>query len=449
LDPIEKAIRGALEKGDVEDPEHRQRVYRSVEAALDRAVQANPQLTVERAIARRRDVQNKIREIESEFQPALPEVQEEGDDGNLDAALLDILSHSPLAKQPDASGAMPEWPIATRQVPVQPTVAHPVAPEPASAPPPIAVDPPVEPVAPVPREPTIMRESLAGDRPAAAVGPPVAPRAIEPGFDFGTMPTAPGRAEPELDFGGAMPPPPDDPDISAPVPQSPPEVVAADRIARSREKRRPFAALFFGVALLSLAALGFMFALQTGLLKTPEQRDTSVANPPAQLEGEDFTPAEDATPPLSDAEAPATTWIDVFAPSEPATASAPGDAAAEPQQDDTGAFLRIRSGASGSAIVFDVNQGVLEQLAGKKATFSVAARADGEGTSEISIECNFGELGDCGRKRYEVGADRTEYLFEVTLPDKQPGASGTIAINSDVSGSGKAVDIYEIKAAAQ
>ena len=106
------------------------------------------------------------------------------------------------------------------------------------------------------------------------------------------MPESSGYLEVDLDF-PAVPPGADTADISAPVPESPPETVAADRAARSRERRRPFAAVFFGIALLSLAAVGIMFAFQTGLLKSPQERDTSVPNPPAELGSEDFDPAEE------------------------------------------------------------------------------------------------------------------------------------------------------------
>ncbi|WP_274630157.1 hypothetical protein [Arvimicrobium flavum] len=485
MDPIEKAIRTALEKGDADDPDFRQRVYRSVEAALDRVMQANPQLTVEKAISRRKGLQDKIREIESEFQVALPE-DDAALDGRLDEALLDILGQSPDGRPDRETEAMPEWPSAApRQDPA------PVSPGPADSAPSAAVSRPVTySIAPDRfsddpgntggnrstgetgrREPFFSSNGRSGSAsaPAAAPEPSISDRhrgqtggtapeiAIpdatspdeEPSLDFGAVPHLHGRADADLDFSGALPPPLDGPDISAPVPESPPEVVAADRVARSREKRRPFAALFFGIALLSIAAVGLMFAFQTGLLKSPQERDTSVPNPPQELGSEDFDPAAGTPPALSDQPATQQNWISIFSPADPSTANAPGDTKAEAMRDDSGAFLRISSGASGSAVSFDVGQGVLEQLAGKRAVFNISARAEGGAATEISIECNFGELGDCGRKRYEVGYERGEFLFEIDFPDKKPGSSGTIAINSDFSGKGKAIDVYEIKAAAQ
>ena len=72
LDPVEKAIRSALEKGNAEDRAFRERVYRSAFAALDRATASQPQLTVEMAIKRRQSLQAKITNIESEYLPAAP-----------------------------------------------------------------------------------------------------------------------------------------------------------------------------------------------------------------------------------------------------------------------------------------------------------------------------------------------------------------------------------------
>jgi hypothetical protein len=87
----------------------------------------------------------------------------------------------------------------------------------------------------------------------------------------------------------------------------------------------------------------------------------------------------------------------------------------------------------------------LQQIAGRKAVFDIIARAEEGKETQISVNCDFGELGDCGRKRYAVGYQRGEYLFDVELPDQNPGASGSIAIASDITSGGAAVDIYEIR----
>jgi hypothetical protein len=181
---------------------------------------------------------------------------------------------------------------------------------------------------------------------------------------------------------------------------------------------------------------------------TAAERDTTVPNPPRTIESEDFSPEDEASgepPPLHSEATVERNWITVFTPSDPTLANSPAGATAEVMQDESGAFLRVRSGESGAAVLFDVGQGILEQAAGKKALFDIVARAEEGQETEISVDCNFGELGDCGRKRYLVGYERGEYLFEIALPERDPGAGGTIAINSDFANGGKSVDIYEIR----
>jgi hypothetical protein len=194
--------------------------------------------------------------------------------------------------------------------------------------------------------------------------------------------------------------------------------------------------------LLGAAGGGLWWATKSGLLKAPAQVETA----PSTAEGGDNTPSNGvqglATPGEADQ---ARAWITVFTPSDPTLVSAPSDAKAEVMQDDTGSFLRIRSGASGAAVSFDVGQGVLEKLAGKHAVFDILARSEEGKETQMSLDCNFGDMGDCGRKRYAVGHERNEYLFDVQFPDKQPNAAGSIAINSDFDKQGKSVDIYEIR----
>ena len=204
--------------------------------------------------------------------------------------------------------------------------------------------------------------------------------------------------------------------------------------------------MFIAVTLFAAAAMGAWWAFEVGLFKMPSEIDTSVHNPPVVVEGEDFNP-DDRTPALSE---PGKAddlrdWITVFTPSDPSAVSAPSGATAEVRNDESGSFLRIRSGATGAAVIFDLGQGILEQIAGKKAVFDIVARAEGGKQTEISVSCDFAELGDCGRKRYAVGYERGEYLFDVELPANKPGAGGSIAINSDFANDGKAVDIYQIR----
>lgn len=342
MDPIEKAIRNALEKGDSTDRAFREKVYRSAFSALDRALKANPSVTVESAINRRKAMQAKIAEIEGEF---LPPPIAATRSANTGAAAPDI----------DAPGHHGSSDPDAHRLPVVPDIM---------------------PDAPLPR----------------------------------TM-------EPE-------------PDIAP---------------RRRRPRKRGLPALFAALTVLALLGLGAWWLLQSGALRTPEQRG-EVPVPPATVEDEDFNPSGGATAPLrAGQDGFSGEWITVFTPLDPTTVSTPSDAKAEVMEDDDETFLRLRSGSSGSAISFDVGQGILDEIAGTRAVFVVVARGENGTESQISIECNFGELGDCGRKRYDVKGDRGEYLFDVQFPDKRAGAAGTITITSDVENQGRSVDIYEIR----
>ncbi|SJM28797.1 hypothetical protein [Mesorhizobium delmotii] len=399
MDAIEKAIRNAFEKGNAEDRAFRERVYRSAFAALDRALQANPGVTVELAIKRRKAVQAKITEIESEFLPAVPGVGPQTDD---DAA-------APAVEQLADSAA---------EVEAEPDADADAEPAPA---PDVIVDGPAE--------------SPASDVHLAADAPPTsdAPRSRVLPVVPDIMPEAAFPDAPEIELSSR----PSTGDDDA-------EVMPDRDDRRVRGPRLPLTAIFLGVTLLAAVGIGLYFAAQTGVFKSAAELDTAPPQTVPTVEDDDFTPPSDTASPLNPGEAERD-WINVFSPGDPALVSAPSDAKAEVMQDDSGSFLRIRSGASGSAISFDVGQGVLEKLAGKHATFDIIARSEEGQETQISVDCNFGELGDCGRKRYAVGHERNEYLFDVRFPDKRPGAAGTIAINSDFDKQGKSVDIYEIR----
>jgi hypothetical protein len=393
LDVIETAIRNAFEKGDATDRAFREKVYRSAFAALDRALKANPNVTVEAAINRRKNLQARIAEIESEFIPAISATAPE----------VEVAPEVSAAEQAPAS---------------------------------IELDSPDRRVATAAPEVTVDRGQRAG-RQEPVLDAPV--RTEQPSAASGKGNDL--RAEPRLSSGNGAGNGTRPAVAEAELPDQTERVVEPAR-------RRRYPAIFMVVTLLSLVAIGAWWGYNTGLFKTPEEIDTSVPNPPATTGEEDFDPdvepvGEPARPGETDAQRD---WINVFSPDDPTQVNAPGDTKAEVMEDESGSFMRIRSGTSGSAITFDVGQGVLEQLAGKRVVFDIVARAEeGKGT-QISVDCNFGELGDCGRKRYAVGYEQGEFLFEIELPNKRPGAEGSIAINSDISNQGKAIDVYEIKA---
>jgi hypothetical protein len=347
VDAIETAIRNAFAKGDPSDRAFREKVYRSAFAALERALQANPNLPPEQAELRRRSLSARISDIETEFLPAVPTID-------------------PVAPatQGAASVQAPEPVFEPRE---ERASMH---------------SPSLDPVL----DPVLDRPEIVPDRPVERDD----------------------RLEDQIDPGMA------------------------------RRGRGPWRLIVF-VVFLALVAVAAWIAW-TALATAPAPQG------PAEPDTVGEVPAPQPEAPMIPGQVEGLeNWIAVFDPADPTTISAPGDASADVLDDEGEIFARLRSGSTGSAILFDVGQGVLEQLAGRRAVFAVVARAQEGEETQISVDCNFGELGDCGRKRYLVGITREEFLFEVELPAGNPGSGGTIAINSDVEGQGRAVDLFAIR----
>ncbi|MBE7183354.1 MAG: hypothetical protein INR68_02970 [Methylobacterium mesophilicum] len=355
MDPIEKAIRNAFEKGDPRDRAFREKVYRSAFAALDKTLKNNPSITVEKAIARRKALQAKITQIEAEF----------------------------------------------------------VAPPPPAAPS-LDMSPSLDGVRPVQNGRAAPRVSKGGPR-------------VEPGFD-----SFDGPSPAEERSGGFMV----DPDM------------------RREPRRRGWGGLIAFLLFLAIVAGGGYWAYRNGTARQLAERylgnGAATTSETAGEQPADAPPAQEAasSPPVLGERSDANrNWINVFDPADPATARATGGAAARGASEEAGAYLEVRSNGPDGAVVFDVGQGVLDQLKGRAATFDIIARGAGGSNTQISVSCDFGPLGDCGRKRYAVGPDHTDYLFEVTFPNTAPRAGGTITVNTDVSGGAGAVDIFEIRVA--
>lgn len=212
------------------------------------------------------------------------------------------------------------------------------------------------------------------------------------------------------------------------------EEPARGRRARTERSRRSWMSPVLSLVVLAVVGAGAWWMLSGGPM------DRAVQVPPQTSQ----PPANQAQPPRVPGVDDLAGWISIFDPSDPTTVSTPGDARAEVMEDDGAQFVRVTAGASGTPILFDVGQGVLEQVAGRRAVFNIVARAP-EGETQMSVECSLADLGDCGRKRYAVGGNREEFLFEMNLPSADPGAGGSIAINPDVEGGSNAVDIYAIR----
>ncbi len=280
---------------------------------------------------------------------------------------------------------------------------------------------------------------------AAAPAPVVEPR--EPGFSAAPVVSRrnEGRIEPTI---GAAPAP----ELGAPelvadrsftAGNDRPDYVKKDLYRREKKERTErkkatgLTKLLILFALL-LVVVAVLWMVGTGIISSkPSSVPSSTGNPAVSGSHE----------PLKEGQLPSEgKWIGIFEPSDTTQVSVSGRATASIDGDQVQKYLRIKSPSEADEISFQVGEGVLQQLVGKTALFDIVARTPDGTTTQIAVSCNFGNLGDCGRKRYDVSDASKEYLVQVDFPaDKKPSGNGVIRINSDISQTGKVVDIVAIR----
>lgn len=476
LNPIEKTIRTALERGDADDRAFREKVYRSVFAALEKNIAANPDLTDDAVDHRREMLKASIRTIEQEFVPAF-EPEEPVEAEALDLGDLDDLDEIPEPAQPVGPRASFERTYEERyeeQPAPYPSIdPFPKAPsrggdqpsswaaasnryyggEPPAAPPPRGSRPPAS-------SSTGQRAPVVAARPVARPAPResyvIEPEPRQP-FDDETIPLPeiePRRAPQDLGRRVAAP------GLDGLVPRrderkgqrrsergrsSPYDGLLRGEAERPRRRGRFFIILFLAATLFAAGAMAVWWTIDSGLFLSRAERDTSVPNPPLKLEDEEFQP--DGPPPLSDQQAidrEGNDWITIFTPTDPTRVLTLSGGTAQVIEIEGGMALRIRSSAPGEPVRFEVGQGILQTVAGRSAVFNIRARTEPGQETEILVTCDFGPLGDCGRKRYVVSSENRDFAVGLDLPDVAPKGAGSIAIVTDFGDGGRSVDIIEI-----
>ncbi|MGN7771711.1 hypothetical protein [Phyllobacterium sp. 22552] len=279
----------------------------------------------------------------------------------------------------------------------------------------------------------------------AAPAPVVEPR--EPSFS--AAPAAPrgrdARIEPTI--GNAPAPELGAPELATDRPftagNERPDYVKKDRYRREKKQRQEskkatgLTKLLIVLALF-VVAIVVLWMVATGIINSkPSSVPASTGNPAASGSHE----------PLKEGQLPSEgTWIGIFEPSDTTQVSVSGRATATIDGDQVQKYLRIKSPSEADEISFQIGEGVLQQLAGKTALFDIVARTPDGTATQMAVSCNFGNLGECGRKRYDVSDASKEYLVQVDFPaDKKPSGNGAIRINSDISQTGKVVDIIAIR----
>ena len=220
--------------------------------------------------------------------------------------------------------------------------------------------------------------------------------------------------------------------------------IAPQASMASPEPKRGWAFLFIMATLLAFFVMALWIAFSTGALKIRGAGDAPVDETLNVAPVDQPAPAPEApvaTPVADD-------WLMIFRPDNP------GDLVVDPtikaDLKGQGPLARLRiepapSTTGDAAVVFSIGQGILQQVAGKKAVFDIVAASDQGKPTQISVLCDFAGLGDCGRKRYQIDGATSDNLFQIEFPAGTPEGAGEIILNPDVDGKGRALEIYAIK----
>ncbi|MEN0040968.1 MAG: hypothetical protein AAF764_06485 [Pseudomonadota bacterium] len=410
---FEDLIRGALDKQGKPDAQRREAIYASSRTALERMLAQNDKLDAAAIALQKERLETAIKAIEADYSKRDAEA----------AVAATPTPPPPLAVPPEAAAAVPK-----AEAPAQAL--------PQSTPQPPAPAPPPE-ARPAPAPPKVAAETLntraASDVPDISVTPPT--RADLAADNRPPMPRSAtiDRLEPEVPatFVSGQ-------EQSVDVPDDEPVAIPPDYRGNALRERKPYAKmLLWTIILVGLGVAGWWaYTFGPGLLR--EQLDGSVPNPRATLEQGAFDPGTQEG------------WVLVFDPASDGDAiDTNNQGRAELFQSNNGMYARLTSNAGGSSnrVRLRVPAGVLEPLRGKAATIEVMARNPDGGNQQFALFCQFGAMGECGRKRFEASGKVEAYLFEMLVNDMVPPADETawLAINTDLGGNGAPLDIYSVR----
>ncbi|MBW9051872.1 hypothetical protein [Rhizobium mesosinicum] len=231
-----------------------------------------------------------------------------------------------------------------------------------------------------------------------------------------------------------------------------------ERAAVRRKPRKFFSRLLVWCVVLAFIGTGAWWVYTSGLLMTAAERDTSVANPPASTQPEDFngedsagngTPANGDQPVAIDPQNSfSADWIEIFKPSDADKIQAGPQARTENVTETEGPAVRLtsESGNTDGNVSVSIPANVLQQLAGKSSTIALTLQSTTDEPTQITVECDFQSLGNCARHRFSVTREKSDALLQVRFDRSlAPNSPGRLMINSDVDGKARGINLFAVR----
>ena len=220
-----------------------------------------------------------------------------------------------------------------------------------------------------------------------------------------------------------------------------------ERAAKPRRRRGRLFSFLLVVATLIAACGALAWWVQTSGLLEELRNGTDNSPSPATVSGEDFS-GEDPIKRALDTQSRFTAdWRAVFAPADTAKLSAGPAGRFEAVSTNEGPAVRVTSSnpERDGAVEIAVSPEILSEMGGKTSTISMALQAVGDKPVQVTVECDFGTMGGCGRHRFTVSA-RTDILFQVEFGGSlSPSEPGHLLLNSDITGGDASVNLYAVR----
>lgn len=220
-----------------------------------------------------------------------------------------------------------------------------------------------------------------------------------------------------------------------------------ERAAKPRKRRGRLFSFLLVVATLIAAFGALAWWVRTSGLLEDLRSGADNSTPPATVSGEDFS-GEDPIKKALDTQSRFTAdWRAVFAPAETAKLSAGPAGRFEAVSTNEGPAVRVTSTnpERDGAVEIAVSPEILGEMGGKTSTIAMTLQAVGDKPVQVTVECDFGTMGGCGRHRFTV-SERTDILFQVEFEGSlSPSEPGKLLLNSDITGGDASVNLYAVR----
>ncbi|MEM7068737.1 MAG: hypothetical protein AAF478_07620 [Pseudomonadota bacterium] len=414
---FEGLIRGALAAKKAASQADRNVIYQSSRNALQRLIDSNRSMTVENALKEQRALEDAIERIEAEFQPRPTVVEEAPAPSQAEEDPLHELKQILLEDSEEFRNAQAQHPGN-----VEPQVEEPQPVYVEQQPDPVKREPDIEPVLEEPAiQPEITKSVPETEMVAAAQG----------------TPDSQVSADSHIDASEVSPVDATDKREEAAEPYVETENLPLE-FAKRRKSQKRFAWFVVTLAIMGLLAwlayylyVGVMEGSLFGLNDKPFKSQNDISQ-----------------------QDPAAGYMTILESGDLSTLITANRGQAELINELNQEMIRLVSvrGADRSQpadpILLKLKAGVLEQISGKNVTFEIYAKSGTSSPAQFTVKCQFGELGDCGRKRFRVGLQPEALIFGFDMGKvAQSNQNAFIAISTDtteqasVTGKGDTIDI--------